>query len=172
MMARTHVAFGAALALAAAQHDLIELTPLSFGACLVGTLLPDVDHPKSTFGKVIAPISTVVAAIVGHRGLTHSIWAVAACLAAILKPLPAFGGQPDAESVILAALALGYVSHIIGDLLTVGGVPLFWPFPVRFRLPVLAFKTGGVVETGVLIALAGWVSFALWRALQPALATA
>lgn len=42
------------------------------GASMWGSLLPDVDHPESTFGKKIPAISEFISATGGHRGITHA----------------------------------------------------------------------------------------------------
>jgi inner membrane protein len=40
---------------------------------------------------------------------------------------------------------LGCVTHIVGDMLTVSGVPLLWPVQQKFRL--FNMPTGGNLET-------------------------
>lgn len=44
------------------------------------------------------------------------------------------------------AVALGYAIHLLGDLLTSGGVPLLWPKPRREALPIFG-NTGGIGES-------------------------
>ena len=44
-----------------------------------------------------------------------------------------------------AALGLGWLVHLIGDMLTTGGVPLLWPYRRRVAWPVLA-RTGSARE--------------------------
>jgi inner membrane protein len=41
---------------------------------------------------------------------------------------------------------LGYLSHILADMLTPAGVPLLWPCRWRFRLPILAPRKGNQLE--------------------------
>ena len=56
-------------------------------------------------------------------------------------------------------VVVGLGSHLLADFLTKGGVPLFWPYNARFRMPLFAFKTGGVVEHVVsllVLSLMGW----------------
>ncbi|VEB43121.1 Inner membrane protein ydjM [Chromobacterium violaceum] len=54
---------------------------------LAGSLLPDIDHPKSWLGRRIPFLSRPISYLFGHRGITHSLLAVvgvfyasAACL--------------------------------------------------------------------------------------------
>jgi len=44
--------------------------------CAFAALLPDIDHPTSTLGRRIYPISKLISSIFGHRGLTHSLIAL------------------------------------------------------------------------------------------------
>jgi membrane-bound metal-dependent hydrolase YbcI (DUF457 family) len=54
-----------------------------------------------------------------------------------------------------AAAAAGVLLHLIGDMLTVEGVPLFWPLPPRLAVPVVG-HTSSIRETilGSLLSLA------------------
>jgi len=40
-------------------------------------MMPDIDHPQSAFGKRVLPLSIPIATVFGHRGITHSLLAVA-----------------------------------------------------------------------------------------------
>jgi hypothetical protein len=39
--------------------------------------------------------------------------------------------SPEEASWLPLAIGLGYLTHIVGDMLTVGGVPLLWPVPIK-----------------------------------------
>ncbi len=76
---------------------------------------------------------------------------------------------------ILTLLVVGYIAHIVGDFVTIEGVPLF--FPIRLCQGLRLFRTGGGVESciGVILLLINayllhkfWVMFDLgsinyWR---------
>ena len=95
-------------------------------------LLPDIDHPKSFLGQRLSWVSKPVARAFGHRGFTHSLLAVFGALALFYLKVPDSWIIPaDA----LQGLVLGYLSHILADMLTPAGVPLLWPCRWRFRLP-------------------------------------
>ncbi len=56
-----------------------------------------------------------------------------------------------------AALAVGYAAHLIGDLLTVGGIPIFWPLVLKSpkwwrKVPILAnvWKASGAISVPIL----------------------
>lgn len=103
---------------------------------MVGSLLPDLDHPDSTLGKRFKFISYPISALFGHRGITHSLIAVAGVSYAAYT----------FQSVVISWLAMGYLLHFVGDYLTPSGVPLFYPFSRNYRGLITA-KTGTVGET-------------------------
>lgn len=57
-----------------------------------------------------------------------------------------------------AAVAGGVLLHALGDLLTPQGVPLLWPLPRRFAVPVLG-STGGPAEALLGLGLLGFVGW-------------
>jgi inner membrane protein len=116
-----------------AQGDWWHIVPSAVLTCL----LPDIDHPKSFLGQRLSWISKPVARAFGHRGFTHSLLAVFGALTLFYLKVPDSWIVPaDA----LQGLVLGYLSHILADMLTPAGVPLLWPCRWRFRLPILATK--------------------------------
>ncbi|MBV1799810.1 metal-dependent hydrolase [Siccirubricoccus sp. G192] len=149
MMAGSHVALGAAAWIAAApQLGQPALAPAALGLAVLGALLPDIDHPKSWVGRRLRPLSHAIAAVFGHRGVTHSLVAVAGCGALLLNE-----GVPRQ---VVAPLVVGYLSHLLGDLLTPGGLRLAWPFRGTWALPLC--RTGSPFEPLVvaLALLAAW----------------
>ncbi|PTQ51909.1 MAG: Membrane-bound metal-dependent hydrolase YdjM, induced during SOS response [Hydrogenibacillus schlegelii] len=101
-------------------------------ATVIGSLLPDIDHPGSKLGRRVPVISHIMY-LFGHRGVTHSLLFVLILAAAgHFAWTPAYG------------LALGAAVHIAADMFTPSGVPLFWPLGRRYSL--FGFRTGGVVD--------------------------
>lgn len=83
-------------------------------------------------------------------GFTHSLLAVFALLATFYLKVPDTWIIPaDA----LQGMVLGYLSHIVADMLTPAGVPLLWPCRWRFRLPILAPRKGNQLERFLCMAL-------------------
>lgn len=83
MLAFTHLATGVFLASATAmavKPSHLETQLLILGG-LIGSLLPDIDHPRSWIGRRILFISLPLSALVGHRGVTHSLLAILATAA-------------------------------------------------------------------------------------------
>ena len=90
----------------------------------------------------------------GHRGALHSLLGlvVFTALVALIK----------APVELILAFGLGYLSHLLTDGLTLGGVPLFWPGHGRVRLsPFIRIRTGGLLDqalfVGLSLALIGWL---------------
>lgn len=121
----------------------------------VAALLPDMDHPDATMPRALMwpgrALAAVIGAIFGHRTLTHSVVGVGLlCLGmAVIPRLPTF---------CYLAVILGCVTHIIGDMITVSGVPLFWPHKHEFR--IARMRAGGhfemLVVAPLLMAAAAW----------------
>lgn len=150
MRGDSHIVFGMAFLAAASLTPVVDLGAAALAAAAAGSLLPDIDHPHSAFGRRVRPLSDVIGLVFGHRGITHSLLAASACVVAA-----AWFGARDAD--LLVAVALGYLSHLFGDWLTPSGVPLLWPrrrlFRVSYRWQI---RTGGFCE----LLLVGFVAAA------------
>lgn len=142
MMAVSHVVVGGALWAGVAYATGQPTEPTGLGLAALGSLLPDIDHPQSWAGKRMALVSVPLAALIGHRGLTHSLLAVAgfALLLALLGP-----------HHLAAPLAVGYLSHLLADSFTLSGVPLLWPNKRPFGLKLI--RTGSLAEIALIAAL-------------------
>lgn len=138
MMAPTHMAMGA-LAAAIPQAGMTAIL-----ASAVGALLPDIDHPQSSIGRVFFFISAPLNSLLGHRTWTHSfvVWGPIAILGAFF------------DITVLTWLAIGACTHIVGDTLTTSGVQAFLPMTDRtvvcFRRD-WRFNTGSLKEIFILI---------------------
>lgn len=115
-------------------------------ACAIGALLPDLDHPRSSIGRVLFFVAQPLNLIAGHRGIVHAfaIWCV-----------PLAAGLATGQTLI-QWLSIGALSHCLLDCWTVSGVQAFKPFTDR---NVVVFKrdwrvtTGSVQEIAVCAAL-------------------
>jgi inner membrane protein len=155
MMAGSHVALGAAAWFALAPSlGLPAMDPAALGLAVAGSLLPDIYHPKSWVGKRLRPLSSLIAAIFGHRGATHSLLAVAGCGWLLLN---------DGYSrAIVVPVLVGYLSHLAGDLLTPRGLRLTWPFKGSWALPLC--RSGSFLEP---LVVASCLLLALYSAVTP-----
>ena len=88
------------------------------------SLLPDIDHTRSIIGKIFLPIAKIINRRYGHRTITHSLFAWLILFALV----SAFQSNFFPSLKIAQVFGLAYASHIIFDMMTVQGVPLFFPF--------------------------------------------
>ena len=130
MLGRTHLACGVLFS------SLRFHGPAEVGACLFGSLLPDLDHPRSFIGGRLRPVSGFLYAIAGHRGAFHSLCALLIVVYGLWRLLP---------NDVSLALAAGFGLHLALDLLTQKGIPLLWPFS-RACLGIGLIRTGGVAD--------------------------
>ncbi len=130
-------------------HPTPETVP-GLALAVLGSMLPDIDHPGSLVGRKLRVVSVPLSLLVGHRGITHSLLAVLACLG--LLAVMGLGW-------LAAPVAVGYLSHLLADALTPSGVPLLWPNRRRFTLDLL--ETGSLTEWGLVLLLglgAAWAT--------------
>jgi inner membrane protein len=155
MVARSHVLIGLAGWLVAAPGlHLPPLDAVSLGLAAGGALLPDLDHPKSWVGRRTRPLSTLLAAVLGHRGLTHSALAVFA-LAALLA-------HAGSRRGVVWPVVVGYMSHLAADLLTARGLRLAWPLRRHWGVPLC--RTGSPAEPLIVLTVCGLAVWSLMAA--------
>lgn len=111
MIAPTHAA------LALGVGFLLKLEGMPLHLMVVGSLMPDIDHPQSFIGKILQPLALWFHDYFGHRKFIHSLilWCGIAFLIWSICPT-------------LRWLAIGAITHCILDCLSPQGVQLFTPF--------------------------------------------
>ncbi|MDB5400798.1 MAG: metal-dependent hydrolase [Rhodopila sp.] len=150
MMARSHVLVGLATWIAAAPALHVRtLDPIYLGLVVAGSLLPDIDHPKSWVGRRTRPISTAIAATFSHRGVTHSAIAVIGLTMLLLHAGYRRGG--------VTALIIGYLSHLAADMLTPQGLRLAWPLRRTWGFPLC--RTDSPMEPMIVSVLIGAIAW-------------
>lgn len=110
---------------------------------IVGSLAPDIDHPESKVGRkfVLRPISILINKLFGHRTITHSLVTSSIMfllLFAFANSLNGFLKFICINSVI--GFCVGWLSHLLLDIITVKGIPIFYPI-VKKKYNLLSFKT-------------------------------
>lgn len=111
----------------------------TIGASAIGSLIPDIDLPNSTIGKKVKPISFVINKMFGHRTITHApIWIIPLLILYKFMPNIAHGLSANTITLLqhtIVGYVAGFICHLFGDMLTVGGIPLLYPFKrSRFHL--------------------------------------
>jgi inner membrane protein len=154
MMAGSHVVVGlGAWTLVAPHLGLPSMDPLALGLTTIGSLLPDIDHPSSWVGRRVPMISRPLAAMFGHRGVTHSVLAVLVCLL--------FLRWQGFSRTVVDPLVIGYLSHLAADLLTTSGLRLAWSSRKRQAIPLC--RTGSVGEAVVVAGVVFWIGATILR---------
>lgn len=87
-------------------------------------ILPDVDHLKSPIGKAFYPLARWLDRKYGHRTITHSLLVYLSLLAFVFF----LENSLSATSTYTLIFAFAYFSHLLFDMLTKQGIPLFYPF--------------------------------------------
>jgi len=95
--------------------------------CVVFSLLPDIDHPGSIMGRTFKPISRFINRNYGHRTVTHNLAALG--IVVLITWLICKGSGLEGPFTFLAFG--GYFSHLIFDMMTIAGVPLFYPWALN-----------------------------------------
>ena len=111
-------------------------------ACVAGTLLPDIDHPRRCG---LVPLGMRVLGI-RHRGMTHSLLALA-----IFALAGQLAGLALGAAHLGSYLGLGYGLHLVLDALNPSKVPLLWPNRRRWGIGLI--RTGSLAEMLLLCGL-------------------
>ncbi len=111
MIAPTHILFAISSSLLFGVTGKFQL--LFIG---LGSILPDIDHPKSSIGRVFYPISIFIHKYKGHRTITHSILVWVFLLLIGIKWY-----KP------LMMVSIGAITHLILDCMNKEGVMLLNP---------------------------------------------
>lgn len=166
MMAFTHIAVGAATGMILANALGVasrQETWLLAGA-VVGSLLPDIDHPKSWLGRRIPFISIPLSSLVGHRGVTHSLIGLNIVFASVLLSAWLGNMSGSAWAPAITGLGIGYASHLLADWLSNTGIPLLWPSRQRFAAPI-TIQTGSPIEYLIALGLYAWLGTGIIKGL-------
>lgn len=153
-------------------------------AAIAGALIPDIDLATSLIshdtgtgrgqGCLTGFVFHWVRKLLGgHRGLTHSLWACLACglvfglnvgalrLGDFTVPI-SWNGLLGSWSDLGTAFTLGYLSHILADMLTKEGVKFGWPLvqgDIGLGPRGLRFSNGSWPEYAWVVV---WMVVGLW----------
>lgn len=161
MLSPNHIVGGFVLTatLAAICGENVVSSPTAIGVCVIASLFPDIDNPSAPVGFILKPIAKVINRRYGHRTITHTIWAL------LFSTLILYTCHFHA-----LIWFFGYLSHLILDMVTLQGVPLFYPvFKNACVMPArreMRYRTGdlkGELYAFTFFALIGFVSMPLMK---------
>lgn len=168
MTATTHQAFGWLFGLITFSFLLmIEIIPndivgvvLFFLSVMVGSLLPDIDHPRSKIGSKFpfVLIAYPLYLLFGHRQGTHSPLFVMMIAFISFSTYWLFNDTAYASYLLWMAIGatVGTLSHVVGDGFFDGGVPLLYPISKKkYRMFIITCKTNSINELLVFAVILG-----------------
>lgn len=129
----------------------------AFSANFIGGLFPDIDQPTSDLwdnfrlGPYVGRVVTRIFG--GHRHFSHSLVGVVVIgfLSRVVLDFVFSYVLLEIDSLVVwYAFMIGVVSHILTDLPTKAGVPLFWPILWKVGVPpfrFMRFESGKFMET-------------------------
>ncbi len=115
MMFLTHIVVGLFIGLVYITKSNPSLPIFALALVLLGTVLPDIDSPRSKAKKRLG----ILGIIVKHRGIFHSL---------LLPFLIGFVLYDQLGFHYGFAFFLGYVVHLVLDAMTKSGIAFFYPF--------------------------------------------
>lgn len=125
MRYKAHLAMGVFIGISL-RNNTPSLLPLL--GSIIGSLAPDIDTEMSMISLKFPTISARVRKITGHRELTHA-------------PLLPIAFMLLLPGTFGAGFSAGYAGHLLQDLFTLGGIPLYYPLR-KERISLLSYKTG------------------------------
>lgn len=139
-------------------HMSLSTVFVAVGANLIGGLTPDIDQPTADLWRRIpggSVIGRIITPLLGsHRMISHSILGIFVFGFVSMKCFEAAGGVILVDmTIVWFAFMVGYISHILIDLITKEGEPLLFPMPIKLGIPPFHFlriKTGGFVEKSLI----------------------
>tara|TARA_B110001450_G_scaffold140652_1_gene131654 strand:- start:484 stop:1740 length:1257 start_codon:yes stop_codon:yes gene_type:complete len=128
---------------------------------VLSSILPDIDHTKSLIGKLFFPLSKYLSVRFGHRTITHSLVVFFPLVFLVHFIEDYYLGSNDYYLIFL----FGYLSHLILDMVTIQGIPLFYPFNKNpCVIPAnqdLRLRTGDVKNEGIMLFIFSILTFTL-----------
>ena len=150
-MFKTHLVFGFLVGLFITNYFGIEEKVLFISICVGSAILADLDHPFSKIGSKIRPLSWLLNLLFGHRGFMHTIW---------FPFLIYFLLMVFDQKLWAGAFFIGYMSHLVMDMLTTRGVYFFFPLN---KTKINGFiKTSGVLEWVLFVLILVGIGFLLF----------
>ncbi len=91
---------------------------------VAASTVADVDVPSSLWGRILRPMSRWINRRYGHRTLTHSLLFLCLTWGLVWSATRLSGSSLPYPTVF----ALGFISHLLFDMMTVQGVMLLYPY--------------------------------------------
>lgn len=140
---RTHITFGLTFTVFGFTILSLPFNPFGIILAALGSLFPDLDASESKIKnlklskkkgllsliKPFEALGFILHKTLGHRGALHSLIGLVV-FSYIVYLICSFFGEP----LFFIYFALGFLSHLLSDMLTKSGVEIFYPWKRNFRL--------------------------------------
>jgi inner membrane protein len=137
----------------------IFANPVFIVVTILGSLLPDIDHTKSWIGKSVYPIAKWLSRNYGHRTITHSIFFLVGIFLISLFIEKNFREDYSISTILFFSM----LSHLIFDMVTLAGIPLFYPFYknpcVLPANPEMRIRSGNIRQEGIILFMFCFLTF-------------
>ena len=137
----------------------IFANPIYISVTVLGSLLPDIDHTKSWIGKSVYPIAKWLSRNYGHRTITHSIFFLIGVFLISVFIEKNFREDYTISTILFFSL----LSHLIFDMVTLAGIPLFYPFYknpcVLPANPEMRIRSGNIRQEGIILFMFCFLTF-------------
>lgn len=140
---------GVSLSVCLVNHPLYA--GLVGGSCIIGSLFPDIDLPNSKLGKYTLGLSTCINKIFGHRGFTHTPFLLGLIWLIYYFVVKTFS-MNYFHFWILLGFSVGFLCHIIQDMMTKGGIKFFWPI-YGYRIHFTGFESDSKIHIFITLIL-------------------
>ena len=174
MTGKTHIAIGIAAGLTISSDLPVEDQLILIGASIIGSLVPDLDHPKAKLNQkllffnnnfyktifylLLSSISiflyfTMKQKIFGLIGIVTFLIALSSHRGfthsiigfLIFASIVKIGTLKYGLSSVYSGFTIGYILHLIADFFTPQGIKLFYPLKTNVSAPI-TIKTNSIKE--------------------------
>lgn len=191
MNGKSHIAVGTAAAFLINPTIGVSLTATTIMSAAFGSLIPDLDHPKSVLNQRILPVKNKITKIfiyclfgtavmyINHLKFNNNILNLIGIILMMIGLSHHRGFTHSAFGVFIFFTAvklftqrygyvhegmsfmIGYASHIIADFCTYQGIELLCPLNNKNYKAPIRFSTGGGIESLIAIAAVVFIWYRL-----------
>lgn len=117
---------------------------VSICGAIFGSTIPDIDHPKSSISREHKATARCVNMMTKHRGIVHT--PLFAVILYLIFDMLITNDKYWFLDVFNKGVFIGYISHLVLDMLNPAGIQAFYPFSKkRFRIAHVNAKDGDKV---------------------------
>lgn len=173
MTGKTHLAIGVAAGLTIAYGKPINEQLIIVTASTLGSLIPDLDHPKSRlnqklllfkneFFRIIFFLAAAVGSLYLYINTSNNVFALFSLIFLFIGVSTHRGFTHSIAGFLIfvyiiknittkynipylyESISLGYLLHLVADFLTPKGIKLFYPLDINIAAPIVINPNSGI----------------------------